>query len=410
MVTKTLWAIVCYIKKYKTLMIQITDKTQCCGCSSCAQRCPKGCISMIQDEEGFLYPQVDASTCIDCGLCEKVCPILNPKQAHEPLKVFASNNPDETIRKESSSGGIFSILAESVIREGGVVFGARWNKDWNVVHDFIEPLNHLNPSEALNHLSFFRGSKYVQSNINGSYQKSEVFLKEGRKVLFSGTPCQIAGLKSFLRKEYDNLLTVECACHGVPSPGLWQKYLSEVTNGKSVLSINHRDKRTGWRNYSVVIKFTPSEHSELSKHSELSEPHDNNPWTRAFIKNLTLRPSCHQCAFKTFKSQSDITLADLWGDKVLMLNQNEDKGLTLVIARSPKISELLKSVESIKDFNLQDIVPFNGALVIPPKINPKRLEFMSRLQKGESFTSLVTSMTKAPLILRLKLFVYKLLH
>ena len=385
-------------------MIQISDKAQCCGCSSCAQRCPKMCITMVQDEEGFSYPQVDATTCIDCGLCEKVCPILNPKQAHEPLKVFASNNPDETIRKESSSGGIFSILAESVIREGGVVFGARWNKDWNVVHDFIDPLNHLNPSEALNRVNLFRGSKYVQSNINGSYQKAEDFLKVGRKVLFSGTPCQIAGLKSYLRKEYDNLLTVECACHGVPSPGLWQKYLSEVTNGKSVLSINHRDKRTGWRNYSVVIKFTPSEHSELS------DPHDDNPWTRAFIKNLTLRPSCHQCAFKTLKSQADITLADLWGDKVLLPNQNEDKGLTLVIARSHKAAELLKNVKSIKDFTLRDVVPFNGALVIPAKLNPRRLEFMSRLQKGESFSKVVKTMTKDPFVLRMKIMISKMIR
>lgn len=391
-------------------MIQISDKTQCCGCTSCAQRCPKGCISMVQDEEGFSYPQVDAATCIDCGLCEKVCPIINPKLAQEPLKVFAAKNPDEAIRKESSSGGIFTMLAESVIREGGVVFGARWDKDWNVVHDFIDSLNFLNPSEALNHLNFFRGSKYVQSNINGSYLKAEAFLKEGRKVLFSGTPCQIAGLKTFLRKEYDNLLTVECACHGVPSPGLWQKYLSEVIKGKSVLSINHRDKRTGWRNYSVVIKFTPSELSEPSKHSELSAPHDDNPWTRAFIKNLTLRPSCHQCAFKTFKSQADITLADFWGDKKLMPEQNEDKGITLVIARSHKAAELLKNVESIKDFTLQDVIPFNGALVIPPKLNPRRPEFMSRLQKGESFSKVVKAMTKDPFVLRMKIMISKMIR
>ena len=391
-------------------MIQISDKTQCCGCSSCAQRCPKMCITMVQDEEGFSYPQVDAATCIDCGLCEIVCPILNHKQAHEPIQIFAAKNPNEAIRKESSSGGIFTMLAEDVIHEGGIVFGARWDKDWNVVHDFIDSLNYLNPREALNRVNLFRGSKYVQSDINGSYQKAEDFLKVGRKVLFSGTPCQIAGLKSYLRKEYDNLLTVECACHGVPSSGLWQKYLSEVTNGKSILSINHRDKRTGWRNYSVVIKFTPSEHSEQSKHSELSDPHDDSPWTRAFIKNLTLRPSSHQCAFKTFKSQADITFADLWGDKTLMPEQNEDKGITLVIARSHKAAELLKNVKSIKDFTLRDVVPFNGALVIPAKQNPRRLEFMSRLQKGESFSKVVKTMTKDPFFLRMKIMINKMIR
>lgn len=382
-------------------MIQITDKTQCCGCSSCAQRCPKRCITMVPDEDGFSYPQGDAATCIDCGLCEKVCPVLSPKQAHEPLNVFAAKNPDEAIRKESSSGGIFTMLAEDVIHEGGIVFGARWDKDWNVVHDFIDSLNYLNPSEALNRVNLFRGSKYVQSDINGSYQKAEDFLKVGRKVLFSGTPCQIAGLKSYLRKEYDNLLTVECACHGVPSSGLWQKYLSEVTNGKSVLSINHRDKRTGWRNYSVFIKFADGK--------EITQAHDDNPWTRAFIKDIDLRPSCHQCAFKTFKSQADITLADLWGDRNLLPNQNEDKGITLVISKSHKAIELLKNIESIKDFTLQDVVPFNGALVIPPKQNPKRSEFMSRLQKGESFSKLVRTMTKDPFVLRMKIMISKMI-
>ena len=374
-------------------MIKIIDKVQCCGCSACVQRCPKGCITMVQDEEGFFYPQVDAETCIDCGLCEKVCPILTSKLSHEPLKVFAAKNPDDEIRKESSSGGIFTMLAESVIHEGGVVFGVRWSKEWNVEHSYTENIEGLKA---------FRGSKYVQSNINGSYLKAESFLKAGRKVLFSGTPCQIAGLKTFLRKEYDNLLSVECACHGVPSPGLWQKYLSEVTKGRSVESIYHRDKRTGWRNYSVVIKFADG--------SEISELHDNNTWMRAFIKNLTLRPSCHQCAFKSFKSQADITLADLWGDRKLLPNQNEDKGITLVINRSHKASGVLNNVENIKDFTLQDVVPFNGALVIPPKQNSKRSEYMSRLQKGESFSKLVKSMTKDSFILRMKIMISKLIR
>lgn len=360
---------------------------------------------MVQDEEGFLYPQVDDSTCIDCGLCEKVCPIINQKHTDGPLRVFAAKNPDETIRKESSSGGIFAMLAECIIHEDGVVFGARWDKYWNVEHSY---------TDTIEGLKAFCGSKYVQSDINGCYQHAETFLKGSRKVLFSGTPCQIAGLKTYLRKDYDNLLTVECACHGVPSPGLWQKYLSEVTKGKSVEEINHRDKRTGWRNYSVVIKFAPtselSEPSELSKHSELSAPHDDNPWTRAFIKNLTLRPSCYQCAFKTFKSQADITFADLWGDKTLMPEQNEDKGITLVIARSHKAAELLKNVKSIKDFTLRDVVPFNGALVIPAKLNPRRLEFMSRLQKGESFSKVVKTMTKDPFVLRMKIMISKMIR
>lgn len=366
-------------------MITITDKHKCCGCSACAQRCPKNSVTMRQDEEGFLYPQVDAKTCVDCGLCEKVCPVLTPMQSYEPMRVFAARNPDEDVREESSSGGVFTMLAERTVREGGIVFGANWDKNWNVKHSF---------TDTIEGLKVFRSSKYVQSNIDGNYKEAEAFLKDGRKVLFSGTPCQIAGLKAFLRRDYDNLLTIECACHGVPSPDLWQRYLAEVSNGKKIIYINHRDKRTGWRNYSVVIKYADG--------SELSELHDDNLWIRAFIKNIDLRPSCYQCAFKVFRSQADITLADLWGDRLLLTNQNDDKGITLLIARTPKARDFLIGVEAIQDYTLQDVVPFNGALVIPAKQHPRRSEFMTCMKKSESFSGLIKTMTKAPFVLRLK--------
>lgn len=373
-------------------MIHVSDKSQCCGCAACAQRCPKHCITMQQDKEGFPYPQVDADTCVDCKLCEKSCPMLAPKQGHEPSLVIAAKNPSEAIRRESSSGGVFTMLAESIIKEEGVVFGARWSKEWNVEHSYTETIKGL---EA------FRSSKYVQSDMSDCFLKAEAFLKQGRKVLFSGTPCQIAGLKAFLRKDYENLITVECVCHGVPSPGLWRKYLAEVSTGKEISSINHRDKRTGWRNYSVVMEFANG--------SVLSEHHDENLWTRAFIKNISLRPSCYKCAFKTFMSQADISLADLWGERKLMPGQSEDKGITLVIARSPKGKDAVNCIKSAKDLALTDVVPFNGAIAIPPREHPGRAEFMSRFQNGESFTKLVKSMTKDPLVLRMKIMISKLI-
>lgn len=189
-------------------MIQIKDKSACCGCSACVQSCPKQCIVLKEDKEGFLYPVVNQTLCIACGKCEKVCPELHPFDAVQPLMVYAAKHPDESVRAESSSGGIFTLLADAVIDDGGVVFGARFDTDWSVVHDF---------TETHEGLQAFRGSKYLQSRIGNTYQLAEKFLKAGRKVLFSGTPCQIAGLKRYLHKDYENLLAIDFVCHGVPS-------------------------------------------------------------------------------------------------------------------------------------------------------------------------------------------------
>lgn len=374
-------------------MIQICDKHNCCGCLSCVQRCPKHCITVQQDSEGFFFPWVAKENCIDCGLCETVCPFLSRKQGNDVQRVFAAKNPDEDIRKDSSSGGVFAILAEKVIQAGGVVFGARWTKDWNVEHDY---------AATIEKLQVFRSSKYVQSCINVSYQQAEAFLKEGRKVLFSGTPCQIAGLKTFLCEEYDNLITIECACHGVPSPGLWRQYLEEVSKRRPIIAISHRDKRIGWRNYCLVIKFADGK--------EIVQPHDNNPWTRAFIKSLDLRPSCYQCAFKGPNSQADITLADLWGDRILLKNQDEDKGISLVIVHSSKGKNIVADIDSVKDFTLEEIVPFNEALVISPREDSKRGEFMNGIQKGRSFIGMVKILAKDPLTLRAKHFIRGLIR
>lgn len=200
-------------------MIKIEDKKKCCGCTACVQVCPKQCIDLIEDTEGFLYPKVNKKSCVECGACENVCPFtftLQPRM--NPLVSYAAKNRDEDVRKESSSGGIFTALAENVINEGGVVFGVRFDEKWNPVFDY---------TETVDGLAAFRGSKYVQSTVGDSFKQVRSFLKANRKVLFSGTPCQVAGLKLFLRHEYDNLLTVEVVCHGVPSPGVWRKYLGE---------------------------------------------------------------------------------------------------------------------------------------------------------------------------------------
>lgn len=199
-------------------MIQIIEKHKCCGCEACVQICSKHCISFEEDEHGFRYPKVNRVTCVDCGLCENVCPALKQSPARKPIKVYAYINQEERIRLKSSSGGFFSSLAKKIINQGGVVFGARFNEKWEVVHGY---------TETYEGLEYFRGSKYVQSRIGNSYSKVKDFLRLGRMVLFTGTPCQISALNSYLRKPYDNLYTCEVVCHGVPSPLVWRRYLTE---------------------------------------------------------------------------------------------------------------------------------------------------------------------------------------
>ena len=299
-------------------MLQVTDKSQCCGCHACALICAKHCITMQEDNEGFLYPVVDVNTCTDCGLCEKVCPIINQDEPRKPLKVYAAKNANEEVRLKSSSGGIFSLLAEAVIREGGVIFGAKFDKDWNVVHAW---------TDTIEGIANFRGSKYVQSTIGNTYREAREFLKQGRKVLFSGTPCQIAGLKKFLRKEYDNLLTVDVVCHGVPSLLVWREYLKEISKGKEILKIDFRDKKIGWKNYRVVVK---------GNDDIVDQPFNENIFMKGFLRNLYLRPSCYACTARSGKSGSDISIADFWGVQNYYPEFDDDKGIGLVLVNTEK--------------------------------------------------------------------------
>lgn len=323
-------------------MIKIIDKEQCCGCSACLHICPKNSIIFKEDKEGFLYPHVNMETCIDCGLCEKVCPVLNQNEERIPEKVYAAKHEDDEIRMKSSSGGIFTLLADQILDEGGVVFGARFNDKWEVIHDYTETKEGLAP---------FRGSKYVQSNIGNSYKQVEEFLKTGREVMFTGTPCQVAGLKKFLRKDYENLFTVDFVCHGVPSPMVWRKYLEEEIArqgdiGKNtvltfpkvspvVTGVNFRNKLTGWKKYSFVLNFSKAS-AEGEQNTVLSSLFTDNAYMNAFLANLSLRPSCYACPAKAGKSGSDITIGDFWGIENVTPNIDDDKGVSLLILNNRK--------------------------------------------------------------------------
>jgi len=393
-------------------MIQITDKHKCCGCSACMQACAKQCISFEEDAEGFRYPKVDVERCVDCGLCEKVCPFVSLEKRGERLeKVCAVVNPQDEVRAESSSGGVFTILAEDTLNEGGVVFGARFNENFDVIHSFVGNEDSLSSklsslSSHLSSLSSLRGSKYVQSQIGDSYKQARDFLKQGRKILFTGTPCQIAGLKLFLRKEYENLLTVECVCHGVPSPGMWRQYLEEQTMHDSrtiadIKSINFRDKCSGWANYSFTIIYKDGK--------TIRHLHDDNPWERAFIKNIDLRPSCHNCPAKCNHSRADITLGDLWGAGQLLPVQNDNKGITLVLAHNKKGLKCLSGLKCLKEFTFEEVAKYNQALIHSAPEHPMCTEFFQQVQK-KGFIKTVRSMTKDPFVLRIKIAIAKIIR
>lgn len=360
-------------------MINITNKQTCCGCGACVQKCPKQCMTLKEDNQGFLYPFVDTENCIDCGLCEKVCPFFTPSDIRKPIQILAAVNKNEEIRMKSSSGGIFTLLAEKIIDEGGVVFGARFDDEWQVTLDF---------TETKEGLAAFRGSKYVQARIGETYKQCEKFLKEGRKVLYSGTSCQIAGLKKFLRKEYDNLLAVEIVCHGVPSPRVWKTYIETIIRPKGVagkntvsLSLNEisvmtyisfRDKEFGWKKFGFVIRGKSA--SKADKNSVLSSVNTNNDvfireafsdnlYMKTFLKNLCLRPSCYDCQVKSGRSGADIALADFWGYDLLQERLwNDDKGVSLVLAYTAHGKKVLQLIQNRREETYEYALKYNSAI------------------------------------------------
>lgn len=411
-------------------MIRIADKQKCCGCGACVQCCPKRCITMHEDGEGFLYPTVDAQCCVDCGSCEKVCPIKNgEKPEHHPLEILAAKNADEDIRKESSSGGIFTLLAERTIKNGGVVFGARFDDKWEVVHSY---------TETIDGLAVFRGSKYLQSRIGESFREVERLLKQGREVLFSGTPCQVAGLRMFLRKEYDKLLLVDFVCHGVPSPGVFRQYLKEevnkfarqdensdslssakqtFSNGHgfckerivSVESFSFRDKRLGWKKYSIALTLSNATADEDKNTVFLSTPFQENAFMNAFLSNIILRPSCYACPSKGGRSGSDITLGDFWGIENVMPDFDDDCGVSLVMLCSQKGIEILQNLNMMcRNATYGEAVHFNNSIELSVGVPANRAYFFRAFHKN-GFNQAYAQTTSAKPLDRIKRRLYRLI-
>lgn len=337
-------------------MISITDKKDCVGCNACGQICPKACIAMRADEDGFLYPSVDLSECIDCHLCERVCPVIHQNSPRLPFKVLAARNKDEAKKLGSSSGGVFVAMGENIIGEGGVVFGARFDDRWGVVHDYTEDLAGL---------SLFQGSKYVQSHIGDSFRKAEEFLRAGRKVMFTGTPCQLAALQLYLRRDYgDRLLKVDVVCHGVPSPASWLSYIDYVSDRHdigSVSGITFRDKRRGWDCYGLRIDFQRRD----GRNAEIYELAETNLFMESFLRNYNIRPSCGACPARLGKSHSDITLGDFWGVRLVCPELYDDKGVSAVMSYTPAAQTVVEQIEALECH----VVEYDDVLRLNPSIS-----------------------------------------
>jgi hypothetical protein len=282
--------------------------------------------------------------------------MTHPTLAHAPLRIYASKHPNEQVRMHSSSGGVFTAISEQVIQQGGVVFGARFDANWEVVHAYAENMEEVEK---------FRGSKYVQSRIGNAFVEVEHFLQQGRNVLFSGTPCQVAGLKRYLGKSYSNLLTVDLACFGVPSPGLWRKYLAEKCAGEQILSLSFRDKVTGWKSSSCTLS-TPQR--------VISMRVGQSPWMRAFMKNLTVRPSCFHCPFKCMHSSADVTIGDLWGVQKLCPEIDDDKGVSFVVEHTA----YQPPVTALRILTLEEVTRCNPFLIDSNKEPVQRAKFLRK--------------------------------
>lgn len=371
-------------------MIEIKNKKDCCGCYACYNICPKECITMESDNEGFWYPKIDRDKCINCNLCEKVCPIINPVKRADSKKIaYAGMNKNEQIRIKSSSGGIFSILAEYIIKNNGVVCGAGFDEDFNIKHKRI-----LYSTD----LDLLRGSKYVQSSIGDIYKQVKNDLESNMLVLFTGTPCQVEGLRSYLRKEYVNLITMDFICHGVPSPLVWEKYLKKMKKSKqeNIKNIYFRNKDIGWKLFSLKIIFDKRIYS-----NDLN----NDLFMKGFLQDVYLRPSCYNCKFKKINRISDITVADFWGIENILPKMDDDKGTSLVVIHSEKGKQLFDKLSEtmiINEVDLNEAIKYNSSMIRSVKYNEKRNSFFAELNSGKELTDLIRIYTKISFEKRVK--------
>ena len=377
-------------------MLEVIEKDKCCGCSACFSACGHQAITMQLDSEGFEYPIINQEACVDCGLCQSVCPVLQYEN-RKGIRVknsdvqigFSARNKNFSQRLLSSSGSIFPPIAEWILDNDGLVVGAAYDNDFNVVHKFVE---------SKDELCALQGSKYLQCKAdNDTFKNIRNELKAGRKVLYSGMACQVEGLKSFLRKDYANLYTIDLICMGIPSYVVWKKYLSAFFGGEKIKSINFKEKSIGWDTFTFRVDTDKRIFKERGMH---------NLYLRSMFLSWNMRPSCFQCPFKKAKRISDFTLADAWGVFHNTPEINDNKGLSSVIVHSNKGFELwniLKDKIDSVQVSIDDIAAGNSNLITnKPQTGDRKLFFETlNVNSKEAFLNLC-SIRKAPLKQRIK--------
>lgn len=392
-------------------MIAITDSAACCGCTACVNVCPVQCIVMRRDREGFDYPLANPDRCIGCGRCEAVCPVLNPLPERVPQAVTGGRS--EEFVGGSASGGIFPHVARKIIGVGGTVFGAVMESDMSVAHC---------EADDMGGIMRFRGPKYVQSELYAAFEDVRERLAEGREVLFAGTPCQVAGLNRYLGVmspglDTSALVTVDFACHGVPGPGLWDRYVKDLERkyGSRMTGASFRDKERSWFHYDVKYDFSPACASSVSGisggagheaagsgdpvRSSVRREYMADPYMALFVQDLTMRPSCYACPARRGRSGSDLTLGDLWSVKSSMPRLDDDKGAGLVLVFTEKGRELLEGLD------MEDLVPesalgnnggFAGAVDVPAC----RQEFFDGLDSAADLHAYMEGFVKRPSVVK----------
>lgn len=349
------------------------NRADCSGCEACANICPKNAIVMTRDAEGFAYPKINPELCIKCGRCDVTCPALNfqTKTIEDFPPTFVATYQNDKILRHSSSGGVFSALSEIILASGGVVFGAGFDKNWHVLHT---------SARTFDELENLRGSKYVQSRIGDIYRQVKDALKS-QKVLFSGVPCQCAGLKHFLGGDHENLLTVEIICHGVPSPKLWENYIGEIGYAHEVKHVNFRSKRNGWGS-NMDINF--------SDRGYIMEANFKNLYGKLFLRNLSLRPSCSSCKFKFPNGKSDLTIGDAWGIKDFAPKMFDARGVSVVFIHTDKGKEFFEKANlKTQQVRFSDAMNKNRRLISPSAADSRRKNFFADLAKNDDWLAVM---------------------
>lgn len=348
---------------------EICKYEECTGCMACVQCCAHQSIDIRSDKEGFKRPYIIEDKCVECGICVNTCPVNKPIIKSEAIDIYSGWSKDDFIRCNSSSGGAFSEIARPILDVGGVVFGCYMNEIKQAEHIYVENWEDLTK---------LRGSKYTQSIIGECFKQARTFLKQGREVLFSGTPCQIAGLRNFLRKDYSNLTTVDIICHGVPSPQIFDDYIrSKEEKAKDVVSnINFRSKRFSWKYFGIGLSFKNRTDSYYGAYYD-------DPYLRGFLRDYFLRPCCSHCQYTSTARVSDFTIADWWGYKPLPGEKDiHKKGVSLVLVNSNHGQQLFKNLYFLaRKRTIDEAKKTNMCLYKSFPVNPDRQEFWNDYQK-----------------------------